>query len=121
MADGRYGTEGGGEGKWGPRTGAGPGRGIPSGKCTSQRDSSAGLGSGWGLVGHGEEMPNTRDGTPFPVPSCTPALYTSLFISVQNHVPILHKEHPTLHPTHSPHVSALALGSISPDAWVAWA
>lgn len=66
-------------------------------------------------------MPNTRDGTPFPVPSCTPALYTSLFISVQNHVPILHKEHPTLHPTLSPHVSALALGSISPDAWVAWA
>lgn len=42
------------------------------------------------------------------VPSYTPALYTSLFISVQNHISILHKEYPTA----SPHVSTLSLGNI---------
>lgn len=52
---------------------------------------------------------------PFPVPSHTPTLYTSLFISVQNHVSILHKEHPTFYPTLSPHNSTLALGSIPPE------
>lgn len=51
-----------------------------------------------GSVGCGEEMLNTRDGTCFPVPTCTPLLYTSLFISVQNHVSILHKKYPNLHP-----------------------
>lgn len=32
-------------------------------------------------------------------------LYTNLFISVQNHVSILHKEDPTLLPSPSPHIN----------------
>lgn len=52
-------------------------------------------------VGCGE-MLSPRGGTPFPVPSYAPALYTSLFISVQNHVSILHKEPPPLPTTSVP-------------------
>lgn len=75
-------------------------------QSTSQRGSNTGLGPGVG----GPEV--WRRGAepqmdPFLVPSHTLALYTSLFISVQNHVSILHKEPPSL----CPHASALALGS----------
>lgn len=50
-----------------------------------------------GSAGHGGEMLRCRGGTPIPVPRSTLALYTNLFISVQNHVSILYKEHPTPH------------------------
>lgn len=73
-----------------------------------------GRGQDGGSVGCGEELPCSRGGTTFPVPRCIPVLYTSLFISIQNHVSILHKEHPTLLPTLSHHFSALALGRIPP-------
>lgn len=57
-----------------------------------------GWGQDGGSVGSGEEMLSTRGGTPVPVPSCTPALYTSLFISVQNHVSIYTKSTPPFTP-----------------------
>lgn len=68
---------------------------------TSQRGSV--LRTRWGSAGSERDAEHQGGGTPCPSLSCTPALYTNLFISVQNHVSILHKEYPTVYPTLSPH------------------
>lgn len=102
-----------GEIKWEPGTGLALDLATPMAKAFLERPSCWAGARMEGSIGHRGDAEHQR-WLSFPVPSCTATLYTRLFISVQNHFSIIHKKHPTLYPTLSPHISTLPLRSIPP-------